>query len=130
MGKILVVDDDNVIRNVLKKFLEQANYEVDLAEGGIKAIEMIKNTEYDVILLDIIMEDLDGIEVLRKAKKLSPLTTVIMMTAYSSPDYVLHALTLGATDFIEKPFEPEQMLQIVKENVKRVKRWKSSLGLL
>ncbi|WP_129408332.1 response regulator [Marinitoga lauensis] len=95
MGKILVVDDDMVIRNVLKKVLEKAKYDVDLAEGGNKAIEMIKNTEYDVILLDIIMEDLDGIEVLRKAKKISPLTTVVMMTAYSSPDYVLHALTLG-----------------------------------
>ncbi|GAB6189149.1 hypothetical protein JCM30566_08880 [Marinitoga arctica] len=130
MGKILVVDDDNVIRNVLKKFLEQAKYDVDLAEGGVKAIEMIKNTEYDVILLDIIMEDLDGIEVLRKAKKISPLTTVVMMTAYSSPDYVLHALTLGATDFIEKPFDPEHMLKLVKENVERVKRWKKSLGLL
>ncbi|MBM7558589.1 response regulator [Marinitoga litoralis] len=130
MGKILVVDDDNIIRTVLKKVLESEKFDVDVAEGGTKAIEMIKDTEYDVILLDIIMEDLDGIEVLRKAKKLSPLTTVIMMTAYSSPDYVLHALTLGATDFVEKPFEPENMIKLVKENVERVKRWKKTLGLL
>ncbi|KLO23644.1 hypothetical protein X275_02115 [Marinitoga sp. 1197] len=130
MARILVVDDDKVIRDVLKKVLESAKYEIDLADGGKKAIELIKNTEYDVVLLDIIMEDMDGIEVLRKAKKISPLTTVIMMTAYSSPDYVLHALTLGATDFIEKPFEPDHMINLVKENVERVKRWKTSLGLI
>ncbi|WGS65852.1 response regulator [Marinitoga aeolica] len=130
MGKILIVDDDSVIRNVLKKVLESENFRVDVAEGGNKAIELIKNTEYDVILLDIIMEDLDGIEVLRKTKKISPLTIIIMMTAYSSPDYVLHALTLGATDFIEKPFEPENIIELVKENVERVKRWKKTLGLL
>ncbi|AEX84661.1 hypothetical protein XO10_01340 [Marinitoga sp. 1135] len=129
MGKVLVVDDDKVIREFLRELLTSKNIEVNDVEKGSEAIELLKHTEYDVVLLDIIMEDLDGIEVLRRIKKMSPLTTVIMMTAYSSPDYVLHALTLGATDFVEKPFEPELILKLVKENLTRVKRWKKSLGL-
>jgi DNA-binding NtrC family response regulator len=114
MSKILVIDDERSIRNTLKDILEYEKYEVDLAEDGNKGIEKIRGAEYDMVLCDIKMPGLDGIEVLERAVVLAPDTPVVMISGHGNIDTAVDAIKKGAFDYIEKPLDLNRLLITIR----------------
>jgi len=110
MVKILVIDDERSIRNTLKDILGFEGYAIDVAEQGSLGIEMVKNTDYDIILCDIKMPEMDGIEVLEKILELKPETTVVMISGHGNIDTAVEAIKKGAFDFIVKPLDLNRLL--------------------
>jgi two-component system, NtrC family, response regulator AtoC len=106
---LLVVDDDPVTLNLLKEVLTKEGYQVDTALGGEEAIAQGKDHFFDLIITDVRMGDKDGMEVLRSFKKISPETTVIMITAFGSIETAIEAIREGAFDYISKPFKLEEI---------------------
>ena len=108
--QVLVVDDAEVIRTYLKNLLPLKGYDVRLAEDGIKAMEMLEGgLSPDVIVLDVMMPGMDGIETLRKIKAIKPKIPVIMLSVVGKASTIVDAINLGAADYINKPFEEEEL---------------------
>lgn len=103
MAHILVVDDERSIRNTLKEILEFEKFTVDLAEDGPAGLAKIVENDYDVVLCDIKMPKMDGMEVLEKALKADVETPIIMISGHGNIETAVEAIKLGAYDFIEKP---------------------------
>jgi DNA-binding NtrC family response regulator len=114
MSKILVIDDEKAIRNTLKDVLEYEKYEVDLAENGTAGIELFSVNSYDVVLCDIKMQKMDGIEVLQKLMDISPVTPVIMISGHGNIDTAVEAIKKGAYDFLEKPLDLNRLLITIR----------------
>ena len=114
MSKILVIDDERSIRNTLKDILEYEKYDVDLAEDGNKGLEMIRSGEYDVVLCDIKMPGLDGIEVLERVVVLAPDTPVVMISGHGNIDTAVDSIKKGAFDYIEKPLDLNRLLITIR----------------
>jgi DNA-binding NtrC family response regulator len=114
MSKILVIDDERSIRNTLKDILEYEKYEVDLAEDGKQGIEKIRSAEYDMVLCDIKMPELDGIEVLERLVVLAPDTPVVMISGHGNIDTAVESIKKGAFDFIEKPLDLNRLLITIR----------------
>jgi len=110
MSRILVIDDERSIRNTLKEILEFEKYQVELAEDGFKALELIKTNDFDVILCDIKMPGMDGIEVLQKIEELHQDTPVVMISGHGNIDTAVESIKKGAFDFIEKPLDLNRLL--------------------
>jgi len=108
-GKILVVDDDNLIKDFLKESLSRLNHQVDLASSGDEALDKIKRTEYDIILSDIRMPKMSGMELLKATRKFSPYAKIMLMTAYGTIENAVEAMKLGAFDYIQKPFSVDDI---------------------
>jgi len=103
---IAVIDDEVQILNMLEKFFKKnENYKVTTYSNPVTALGSLKAGTYDIVLLDIMMPQKDGIEVLKEIKEKAPETKVLMMTAYSSLDRVLNSHKLGAEGYVLKPFE-------------------------
>jgi DNA-binding NtrC family response regulator len=113
-GRILVADDEEIIRDVLSTLLSSESYKVDLAETGSQALEMIRDKEYGVVLLDLMMPDMDGLRVLEELKKNENRPVAVILTAFASIDKAVKATKLGAFDFITKPFKNDELLLAVK----------------
>ena len=109
MGRILVADDHDALRRALVRALGQAGHEVDEAADGNQAIERLHSATFDVVLSDLKMGGSDGLDVLRSAKTLQPSVAVILMTAFGSVGTAVEAMKIGAFDFVQKPFEIEEM---------------------
>jgi len=115
MGRILVADDHDSLRRGIVRALSDAHHEVDEAPNGNVAIEKLHEGQYDVVLSDLKMGGSDGMDVLRTAKSLQPNTAVILMTAFGSIHTAVEAMKIGAFDYVQKPFEIEEMeLKIAK----------------
>jgi len=114
MSKILVIDDERSIRNTLKDILEYEKCEVDLAEDGKKALEAVKHAEYDIILCDIKMPGMDGIEVLEQLNTLAPDSPVVMISGHGNIDTAVESIKKGAYDFIEKPLDLNRLLITIR----------------
>ena len=114
MSRILVIDDERSIRNTLKDILEYEKYEVDLAEDGNKGIEKIRSAEYDIVLCDIKMPGLDGIEVLERLTVLAPDTPVVMISGHGNIDTAVDSIKKGAFDYIEKPLDLNRLLITIR----------------
>src|SRR5690554_2852110 len=114
MSKILVIDDERSIRNTLKDILEYEKYNVDLAEDGKKGLEMVKNTEYQIILCDIKMPGMDGIEVLEQLNTVAPDSPVVMISGHGNIDTAVESIKKGAYDFIEKPLDLNRLLITIR----------------
>ena len=115
MKKILVIDDEAIIRTSCERTLIPAGYEVKLAEGGKEGLEMLEKEEFGLVLLDLKMPDMDGVEVLNNIKAKWPDMKVVMVTGYSTVETAVQALRLGAFNYLEKPFTPDSLLTAVKE---------------
>ncbi|MBQ3710096.1 MAG: sigma-54-dependent Fis family transcriptional regulator [Bacteroidales bacterium] len=113
MSRILIIDDQDPIRRVLRDILENEKYQVDDAANGPAALEMIKEQEYDAILCDIKMPDMDGIEVLEQVKAMND-TPVIMISGHGTIDSAVEAIKKGAFDFIQKPPDLNRLLITVR----------------
>lgn len=114
MSKILVIDDEQAIRNSLKDILEYEKHEVSLAEDGKKGLEELDKGEFDIVLCDIKMPGLDGIEVLEQIMAEGHNTEVIMISGHGTVDTAVDAIKKGAYDFIEKPLDLNRMLITIK----------------
>lgn len=114
MSRILVIDDERSIRNTLKDILEYEKYEVDLAEDGNKGVEKVKGAEYDIVLCDIKMPGMDGIETLEKLTLLAPDTPVVMISGHGNIDTAVDSIKKGAFDFIEKPLDLNRLLITIR----------------
>ncbi len=106
---ILIVDDERVMRDSLSEWLREDGYEVVAVEDGAQALEKVRKERWDVLLVDLKMPGMDGIEVLDKVKKTNKETPVIIMTAYATVDSAVEAMKKGAYDYIVKPFNPEEI---------------------
>ena len=110
MSRILVIDDERSIRNTLKDILEFEKYKVELAEDGYQAIELLKTSDFDVILCDIKMPGMDGIEALQKIEEIKPDTPVVMISGHGNIDTAVESIKKGAFDYIEKPLDLNRLL--------------------
>jgi len=106
---ILIVDDEAVMRDSLAAWLREDGYEVEAVEGGAQALERVKRERWDVLLVDLKMPGMDGIEVLEKVKESHEGIPIIIMTAYATVDSAVEAMKKGAYDYIVKPFNPEEI---------------------
>ncbi|MBB6611960.1 sigma-54-dependent Fis family transcriptional regulator [Pontibacter sp. Tf4] len=114
MPKILIIDDERAIRSTLKEILEFENYTVDEAEDGEKGLQHLSKSKYDVVLCDIKMPGMDGLEVLEKAMELTPDTPFIMISAHGTIDTAVEATKKGAYDFLQKPPDLNRLLVTVR----------------
>ena len=114
-GKILVVDDEDIVRTSCSRTLVPEGYEVRLAKNGVEGLQMAAGERFDLVLTDLKMPDMDGIEVLRIIKEKWPETVVIIVTGYQTVDTAVKAIKLGANNYIEKPFTPDALLSAVAE---------------
>jgi len=114
-GKILVVDDEDIVRTSCSRTLVPEGYDVRLAKNGVEGLQMAAGERFDLVLTDLKMPDMDGIEVLRIIKEKWPETVVIIVTGYQTVDTAVKAIKLGANNYIEKPFTPDALLSAVSE---------------
>ncbi|KFF02395.1 sigma-54-dependent transcriptional regulator [Flavobacterium reichenbachii] len=116
MSKILIIEDEAAIRRVLVKILSEENdsYQVDEAEDGAVGLEKIKNNDYDLVLCDIKMPKMDGVEVLEEAKKIKPEIPMVMISGHGDMETAIHTMRLGAFDYISKPPDLNRLLNTVR----------------
>ncbi len=111
--KALVIDDEQIVLDSVSALLTDEGFEVDVSLDGRQGLDWAIERNYDVVLTDIRMPDIGGMKVLRDVKRINPTLPVIMITGYASVDSAVQAMKLGAAEYIEKPFEPEQLLDAV-----------------
>ena len=114
MAKLLIIDDEKSIRRTLREILEYEKYLVDEAADGIEGIAMIQKNKYDVVLCDIKMPKMDGIEVLDKIMQMSPETAVVMVSGHGNIETAVEAVKKGAFDFIAKPLDLNRLLVTIR----------------
>ncbi len=121
MSKILVIEDEAAIRRVLVKILSEENnaYVLEEAEDGLKGLESIKNNDYDLVLCDIKMPKMDGVEVLEAARKIKPEIPFIMISGHGDLDTAVNTMRLGAFDYISKPPDLNRLLTTVRNALDR-----------
>jgi two-component system response regulator PilR (NtrC family) len=119
MAKLLVVDDDLSMREMLEVLLTSEGYDVECADDGIEAIRKLKKKDYDLILCDIRMGSVGGLEVLRQAKSRRPQTIVIMISAFVTTETAVEAMNEGAYDYIPKPFDVNEVKQTIRNALER-----------
>jgi DNA-binding NtrC family response regulator len=120
-GSILIVDDENNIRLTLTQALQTLGVEIDTAANGEEAVEKLKGKEFGIVLLDLRMPGMSGMEVLAKLRETRPDIRVIIMTAFGTVGSAVEAMKLGASDFIEKPFVPNEIRALVSRVLDREK---------
>jgi DNA-binding NtrC family response regulator len=108
-SRILVVDDEEIMRDSLHAWLQEDGFHVETLGDGKRALETVRRQVYDAILLDLKLPDMDGLEILKECKKYQPNTPVLIITAYGSVDSAIEAMKQGASDYITKPFNPEEV---------------------
>jgi DNA-binding NtrC family response regulator len=107
---ILLVDDELVIRRVLSRELRAENFSVTAVSSGSEAISALGNTFYDLVITDLTMEEIDGVDILKATRRVSPQTAVIIITGYDDSKPAREAIHLGVDDFLVKPFEIEELI--------------------
>ncbi len=127
--KILIVDDDENIIKSLKRFLDtKENLEIITLTNPQKALEMIKTSKVHIVLSDIQMPEMDGLEFLRQVKKVDAMAQFIVMTAYPTMERIMQALENGANDFVLKPFESLDFLwDTINLSINKLSRWRKVL---
>ena len=111
--KAIVIDDEQIVLDSVSKILTDENYEVDVSLSGRQGLDQAIEKQYDIVLTDIKMPDIGGMRVLRDVKRAKPSLPVVMITGYASVQSAVQAMKLGAADYIEKPFTPDQLLKAV-----------------
>jgi two-component system response regulator HydG len=119
LEKILIIDDDVDICTLLKRFLERKGFEVSTSFKGQDGIQQFKDGDYDVVLTDFRLPDMDGVEVLKTIKKIKPATPVIVITGYSDVGQAVKVIRLGAFEYVTKPIFPEEILMLVEDALKQ-----------
>ena len=116
--RVMVIDDEKIVGKRLKPALSKSGYEVEIFEDAHVALERFAERPVDIVVTDIRMDEIDGIEVLERVLAIDPRTKVIIITGYATVEMAREALTKGAFDFIAKPFKPDDLRATIKEAVK------------
>ncbi len=117
-NKILVVDDEQSIREIIREFLAEMGYEVKVAVDGVDALDKVRYESFDLYIIDIYMPRMDGLELLVKIKELHPLAVVIITTGFSSIDIAVKAIRNGAYHYLTKPIQAEELARVVESGLK------------
>lgn len=120
MAKLLIVDDQVGIRRLLFEAFNEEGYEVDLAGSGVEALEKVKTALPDLILMDMKMPGMNGIETLHEVRKINNSVAVIMMTAYGELEIVAEAVKFGIKEYVTKPFDIIELRELVKRTISEV----------
>ena len=118
-SRILIVDDEEIVIHSCQRILSDSSYVVDSVQDGWEALRKVGETPYDIIILDIMMPKVDGLEVLQRVKESHPEVDVIMMTGLSQVQTAVKAMKLGAFDYLSKPFDPDELLHVVERALER-----------
>ena len=119
MAHILLVDDESSMRLTLTMLLKQANHTLAQAATGAAALEKLENHHFDLVLTDLHLDEVSGLDVLRAAKSTNPQTEVIVLTGYGSVESAVEAMKAGAIDYLTKPIDSEHLVQSVRETMRR-----------
>ncbi len=128
-GAIHIIDDEPIIHEALKELLTSEGYEVENSFNGEEALLKHSSQSFDLVLLDLLMPGIEGIEVLKNLKKTAPSTAVIIITAYASVESAISAMKIGAFDYIQKPFKHDDLLMSVKRAIEHKKLQEENLRL-
>ncbi len=128
-GKVLIVDDAADTLDIIQKLLAYEGYEVILASTGEEGVKRAEKEKPDVILMDISLPGIDGTEALKQIRKVNPIQTVIMLTAFATVENAIQALRDGASDFVKKPFENEHLVHIVNQALEKSRTLKEKQKL-
>jgi DNA-binding NtrC family response regulator len=120
--QIMVLDDEEIVGKRLKPALEKSNYEVEIFQDSREAVARIAEKEFDIVVTDVRMEEIGGMEVLERVLEKSARTKVILITGYATVEVAREALTRGAFDFIAKPFKPDALREVILRAVKELDR--------
>ncbi|RKY03164.1 MAG: response regulator [Spirochaetes bacterium] len=112
--KVLVIDDEKIVLDSVKKVLSGENFDVEGSLSSKKGLDLAISKDYDIVLVDIRMPEIGGMRVLRDIKRAKPYLPVMIITGYATVQSAVQAMKLGAVDYIEKPFTPEQLVDAVK----------------
>ena len=122
--KVLIVEDEAVVRESVRDWLTEDGYDVDVAENGEEALEKIKKEEFGVVVLDLKLPGIDGLQVFEHAKELKPKTKGVIITAYPSEETRAKARRLGLLDYLSKPFKVEDLEKLIIEALGETERKK------
>jgi len=111
--KVLVIDDEQVVLDSVSKILTAENYEADVTLRGREGLDWALERQYDIVLTDILMPDIGGMRVLKYIKRAKPSLPVVIITGYATVKSAVQAIKLGAADYVEKPFTPDELLKAV-----------------
>jgi FixJ family two-component response regulator len=114
-GKILVLDDEQIVLDSVSRILEDENYTVETCRSGAEAVEKLKQGGFDILITDLKMPGMDGLQAMEALTEVDPDLSMIMATAYSTVDSAVKAMKLGALDYIRKPFTPDQLTELVSK---------------
>jgi DNA-binding NtrC family response regulator len=120
--QIMVLDDEEIVGKRLKTALEKSDYDVEIFQDSRKAVARIAEKEFDIVVTDVRMEEIGGMEVLEHVLEKSARTQVIIITGYATVEVAREALTRGAFDFIAKPFKPDDLREVISRAVREMKR--------
>jgi DNA-binding NtrC family response regulator len=120
--KILVVDDEEIVLESCQAILEEAGFEAILVPSAYKALKTMKNGDFALLLIDVKMPEHDGMYLMQEVKKRWPGTPVIVMSGYYTADTINEAIRMGAATFIAKPFEPEELINTVRQVIEKEER--------
>ena len=118
MARVLIIDDELNILDTISRLLQSEGHETVTVLGGEQAVDLIKTEKFDLMISDIRMKPINGMELLRLAHEVCPEMAVIMLTAYGQVDTAVEAMALGAFDYIAKPFTIDKLLTTVEESLK------------
>ena len=128
-ARILIVDDEEIVIRSCLRILSNGDYEVEAAQDGWEALRKIDENDYDVLILDIMMPKIDGMEVLQRVKETHPDVDVIMVTGHSQIETAVRSMKLGAFDYLPKPFDPDELELIVERALERRRLLRENLDL-
>ncbi len=118
--RILVVDDDAIVMKSCRRILEAEGFEVTTVPSADEALEKIKIYDFDLLLMDVKMPKHDGIFLMREIKKNWPEIPIVVMSGYPTPETIADVLQLGATQFIPKPFKPDEFMKSIKQVIQKM----------
>ncbi len=114
-ARILVIDDEEIVRISCERTLVPEEYEIDAAASGKEGLERFEKGEYDLVLIDLKMPGMNGIEVLVNIKRQRPEQKVMIMTGYDTVEHIVEAISSGAAHYLEKPFTPDTLIERINE---------------
>jgi DNA-binding NtrC family response regulator len=118
--EVLVLDDEPIVGKRLKPALEKDGYVVEVFEGGKSALARLGEKQFDIVVTDVRMDEVDGIQVLEAVQRMSTRTKVIIITGYATVELAREALAKGAFDFIAKPFKPQDLRAVIEKAAKEL----------
>ncbi|MDH7552825.1 MAG: response regulator [Spirochaetota bacterium] len=126
LARILIVDDEDIVLKSCLRVLQKLDYEIDTAYSGQTALDKLDKKKYDIVVTDLMMPGMDGMQLLEEIKKRYPDVIVIIFTGYATVDTTRQALKAGAFDYIPKPFTPDELRNVIENAVKSLKNKNNS----